>query len=154
MFKLCHQTGARTLDASLTDNCDVAFDTNDWWNRPKTVSVIGMGSMVIHARLHYTRDYLPPGICNLIKPAALAKLISFPTKITTVMVWFYYIMTVLILAGNGINFSIAAGLIRLHIPDVKQSHVQRKWACVAILSMPVTDTVYGIFQQSLVSKAI
>ena len=31
----------------------------------------------------------------------------------------YYNMTVWILAGNCINFSMAAGLIRLHMPGVK-----------------------------------
>ena len=32
-------------------------------------------------------------------------------------------MTVWILAGNYISFTIAAGLIRLHMPGVKKSHV-------------------------------
>ena len=49
----------------LIDNCDVAFYSNDWWNRPKTMPVIGMESMVTRARLRYTRDYLPPGISSL-----------------------------------------------------------------------------------------
>ena len=35
----------------------------------------------------------------------------------------YYNMTVWILAGNYISFTIAAGLIRLHIPGVKKSRV-------------------------------
>ena len=35
----------------------------------------------------------------------------------------YYNMTVWILARNDINFSMAAGLIRLHMPGVKQSRV-------------------------------
>ena len=34
-----------------------------------------------------------------------------------------YNMTVWILAGNYISFTIAAGLIRLHMPGVKKSHV-------------------------------
>ena len=34
-----------------------------------------------------------------------------------------YNMTVWILARNDINFSMAAGLIRLHMPGVKQSRV-------------------------------
>ena len=70
---------------NFTDNCDVTFDTNDWWNQPKTVSVIGMESMVPRDRLSYTRDYLPPGICSLIKPTAMAKFISFPAKTIAVM---------------------------------------------------------------------
>ena len=35
--------------------------------------------------LHYTQDYLTPGICSLIKPAAVEKLIPFLAKIHTVM---------------------------------------------------------------------
>ena len=35
----------------------------------------------------------------------------------------YYTMTVWILAGNYISFTIAAGLIRLHMPGVKISRV-------------------------------
>ena len=34
-----------------------------------------------------------------------------------------YNMTVWILAGNYISFTIAAGLIRLHMPGVKKSRV-------------------------------
>ena len=70
---------------NFIDNCDVALDTTGWWNQPKTRPVIGMESMVTRARLRYTRDYLPPGICSLIKPAAMAKLISFPVKTIAVM---------------------------------------------------------------------
>ena len=40
--------------ANFTDNCDVAFDTNYWWNQPKTVPVIGMESMVARTPLRYT----------------------------------------------------------------------------------------------------
>ena len=36
---------------------------------------------------------------------------------------YYYNMTVWILAGKYINFAIAAGLIRLHMPGVKKSRV-------------------------------
>ena len=32
------------------------------------------------AGLRYTRDYLTPGICSLIKPAAMEKLISFRAR--------------------------------------------------------------------------
>ena len=35
----------------------------------------------------------------------------------------YYNMTVWILAGNYISFTIAAGLIRLHMPGVRKSRV-------------------------------
>ena len=71
--------------ANLIDNRDVAFDTNNSWSQPKTVPVISMESMVTRAPLRYTQDFLPLGICNLIKPASMAKLISFPTKIISVM---------------------------------------------------------------------
>ena len=43
--------------------------------------VIGVESMVTRAGLRYTRDYLAPGICSLIKPAAMEKLMSFRAKI-------------------------------------------------------------------------
>ena len=36
---------------------------------------------------------------------------------------YYYNMTVWIWAGNNISFTIAAGLIRLHMPGVKKSRV-------------------------------
>ena len=36
--------------------------------------------MVTRARLRYTRDYLMPGICSLIKPGAMEILMPFPTK--------------------------------------------------------------------------
>ena len=62
-------------------------------------------------------------------------------------------MTVWILAGNYISFTIAAGLIRLHMPGVKKSRVQLGRARVTILSMVITGTVYWKFQQSLVSQA-
>ena len=52
---------------------------------PKTVPVIGMESMGTRTRIRYTRDYLPPGICSLIKPTAIAKSISIPAQIITVM---------------------------------------------------------------------
>ena len=57
--------------ANFIDNCDVAFNTNNWWNQPKTVQMIGMESMVTRPPLRYTRDYLPPGICSLIKSIAV-----------------------------------------------------------------------------------
>ena len=52
------------------------------------VSAIGMESMVTHAHLRHTQDYLTPGICSLIDPAAMEKLMPFPTKIHTVMLWY------------------------------------------------------------------
>ena len=44
-------------------------------------------------------------------------------KTQTTSVNTYYNMTVWILAGNYISFTIAAGLIRLHMPGVKKSRV-------------------------------
>ena len=70
---------------NLIDNFDVAADTNDWWNHPKIVPVIGLESMVMRTLLHYTWDDLPPGICSLSMPAAMAKLISVNAKITIVV---------------------------------------------------------------------
>ena len=69
---------------NLHGSCDVAFDSNNWWNLPWTVPVIGVESMVTRAGLRYTRDYLTPGICRLIKPAAMEKMMSFRAKIHTV----------------------------------------------------------------------
>ena len=43
------------------------------------------GSIVTPARLGYTRDYLTSGICRLIKPHAMEKLMPFLAKIHTVM---------------------------------------------------------------------
>ena len=61
-----------------------------------------------------------------------------------------YNMTVWILVGNYISFTIAAGL---HMPGVKKSRVYLGRARVTKLSMVITSTVYWKFQQSLVSQA-
>ena len=47
--------------------------------------VIVIESMVTRVRLRYTRDYLTPGICSLIKPGAMENFIPFPANIQTVM---------------------------------------------------------------------
>ena len=47
----------------------------------KQVPVIGVEIMVTRAGLRYTQDYLTPGTCIIIKPAAMEKLMSFRTKI-------------------------------------------------------------------------
>ena len=47
--------------------------------------VIGGESMMTRAGFRYTHDYLTPGICTLIKPAAMEKLMSFRAKIHAVM---------------------------------------------------------------------
>ena len=74
---------------NLNESCDVAFDSSNWWNLSWTVPVIGVESMVTRAGLRYT-DYLTPGICSLIKPAAMEKLMSsFRAKIHTVMLWIW-----------------------------------------------------------------
>ena len=70
---------------NLNESCDVVFDSNNWWNLPYTMPVIGVESMVKRAGLCYTRDYLTAGICSLIKPAAMEKLMLFHAKIHTVM---------------------------------------------------------------------
>ena len=54
----------------------------------------------------------------------------------------YYNMTVWILAGNNISFTIAAGLIRLHMPGVKTYRVWLERARVTLLSMTITGAVY------------
>ena len=60
--------------ANVIEDCNVAFDTNDYWNFQYTVPVIVIESMVTRARPSYTRDFLTPGICSLINPAAWVKL--------------------------------------------------------------------------------
>ena len=45
---------------------------------------LGVESMVTCTGLGYTQDYLTPGICSPIKPAAMEKLMSFCAKIHTV----------------------------------------------------------------------
>ena len=47
--------------------------------------VTGVESMMTRAGLRYTRDFLTPRICSLFKSAAMEKLMSFRTKIYTVM---------------------------------------------------------------------
>ena len=64
-----------------------------------------------------------------------------------------YYMTAWMLAGNYISFTIAAGLIRLHMLGVKKYRVQLGRARVTVHSMAITGTVFWKFQQSLVSKA-
>ena len=79
---------------------------------------------------------------NLYQPSMI-----FRSRVTN------YNMTVWILAGNYTSFTIAAGLIRLHMPGVKKSRVQLGRARVTIISMVITSTVYWKFQQPLVSQA-
>ena len=57
----------------------------------KSVPVIAIESMAIRARPSYTRDFLTPGICSLIKPAAMVKLMQFPAKIHTVILWYWFL---------------------------------------------------------------
>ena len=44
--------------------------------------MIGANSMVTRADLRYTRDYLTPGICSLIKPTAMENWCHFAPKST------------------------------------------------------------------------
>ena len=44
--------------------------------------MITIESMVTRARPSYTRDFLTPGICSLIKPAAMVNWCNFPPKST------------------------------------------------------------------------
>ena len=59
--------------ANIIASCNVAFDTNDCWNTPKTVPVNCIWSIVTRTRLRYSREFLTPGICSLIKYAAKEK---------------------------------------------------------------------------------
>ena len=67
VFKYCERnptTIKHIYDESenLNESCDVTFDSNNWWNLPLTVPVIGVESMVTRAGLRFTRDYLTPCI--------------------------------------------------------------------------------------------
>ena len=53
--------------------------------------MIAIESMVTRARPSYTQDFLTLGICSLIKPAAMVKLMQFHTKIHShVIIWFNF----------------------------------------------------------------
>ena len=60
--------------ANIIEGCNVACDTNDCWKFQLTVPVITIDSMVTRACPSYTQDFSTPGICSLIKPAAMVKL--------------------------------------------------------------------------------
>ena len=79
--------------------------------------MIGVESMVTRTGLRYTRDYLTPGICSLIKPAAMEKLISFRAKIHTVMlesVTNNYIIQSIFIWSDGL---VSMNTITVHIYD-------------------------------------
>ena len=73
--------------ADFIENHAVDFNINGRSNLIEMVQVIGMEGTVSCAHLGYTQDYLTPGICSLIEPNAMEKLMSFPTKIHTDMLW-------------------------------------------------------------------
>ena len=64
----------------MIEGCNVAFDTS--FCGISHMPVIGIDGLMTRARLCYTREYLPPDICRLINPAAMAKLMPFPAKST------------------------------------------------------------------------
>ena len=86
-------TSAKKHSATIKHIYDESVNTiegcHDCWNFPITAPVIGAESMVTRARLRYTRDYLTPGICSVIKPAAMDKLMPFPAKLHRVMLKMY-----------------------------------------------------------------
>ena len=55
------------------------FDTNDCWNFHEPCQWL---ALVTRASLRYTQDYLTPGICSIIKPAAMGHWYHFPLKST------------------------------------------------------------------------
>ena len=57
---------------NLIDSCYVAVNTN---------AMIGIEIMVTLGRLRHTWEYLMLAKCSLIAPAAMEKLMPFPTKI-------------------------------------------------------------------------
>ena len=64
---------------------DIFMDIDKPSNLTEIVSMIGMDGTASRARLRYPRDFLTPGICSLIKPAAMVNLMPVPAKIHTVM---------------------------------------------------------------------
>ena len=89
IFNICIFKCSKDNSTTITylqwiwDSCD-NFDSRNWGNLPYMIPVIGMENMVTCASLSYTQDYLTPGICSLIKPTAVEKLMSFPATIHTV----------------------------------------------------------------------
>ena len=70
------------------------------------MSVIDMESTVTRTRLRYTRYYLTPSICSLIKPAAMEKFMPFPAKIHTVMLSYTIITDHFVLCISGLKINI------------------------------------------------
>ena len=85
--QLYHNKHIYNESANVIDSGDVVFDTNDWWYHPKPVPVITIESTVTCARIRYTRDYVPLGICSLIRPFTTANSISVPAEIITVVLY-------------------------------------------------------------------
>ena len=66
--------------ANIVEGYNIAFDTHDCGNF-HTMPLTGIESMVTFARLRYTEVYLMPGVCSLIRTAAIENSMPFPTKI-------------------------------------------------------------------------
>ena len=71
--------------ANFTESYVVNFHINEPSNLTEIVAVIGIEGMVSRTRFLYTRDYLMPGMCSVIKSTAMEKLLSFPGHIRAVM---------------------------------------------------------------------
>ena len=64
------------------------FGLNGLSNLTEMVPAFGMDDTVPRPRLHYTKYYLTPGICSLIKTTAIESMMSFRGLINTVMLWY------------------------------------------------------------------
>ena len=72
--------------ANIIEGCNVAFDTNDCWNFPWTLPVIGIEGMATCACLPYTWDYLTPRIhyCDVIMGMIASQITSLTIVYSTV----------------------------------------------------------------------
>ena len=84
----CRYSAIKNANNEFVDfagNYVVIYNINGRLNPTKMVKVIGMEDLVSHYRLDWTREYLTPGLCSLVKPYVMEKCISSPIKIPTVM---------------------------------------------------------------------
>ena len=75
----CHNKTYRQWIWKHNWRIQCCFDTNDCWNFHEPCQWL---AFVTRASLRYTQDYLTPGICSIIKPAAMGNWCHFPLKST------------------------------------------------------------------------
>ena len=73
----------------MNESHAVDFDINARSNLSELVHVTVMEVTVSRARFRYTREYFALGICRLIKPAVMEKLMPYLVKIHPVTLWYF-----------------------------------------------------------------